>query len=383
MGYVLHVWEDPMAVNIVEALSITFDGDRVEVAQNQKFIAFAKALTDAYPDLSAIEEADEGLVGCVWTDSPMDGKTDSSIYVIGIATGQLDGDLLHFVAHAAADQGLHVFDMQAGVLYRPDRSFVDSLGHIANLPPRRPPKRVTLKLAPVLSEDAAVRYLLDSFVEWFPYDGYQLDVDDKNRNLWRAWRQHGEITQGIRFHALKSHGELSVGVDFEFDVAQIDEALKDLAPAKELRLALQRESRRHKTFRIGLAHLFASQDRQDLVNPGDPGHNLEEVRSQEELEQWSGRFNQWFERFGAQQFAVRDLAGLSRLFDSDWHRDVTLRKQTDPEPWFRFLILAHLAQSPKLDSWIENFRFRSKLGSVDRKLWATLREVADFLAPRT
>ncbi|MDP3650806.1 MAG: hypothetical protein Q8R67_03890 [Rhodoferax sp.] len=232
MSYVLHVWDDPIAVNVVEALSIAFDGDRVEVAQNQKFIAFAKTLTDAFPDLSAIEETDEGIVGCVWTDSPMDGKTNSSIYVIGIATGHLDGDLLHFF-----------------------RTRGNQAGH-------------------------------------------SVLCAEKSRRIFGG------------------------------------------------------------------------------------GQFFKEVRSQEELEQWSGRFNQWFERFGAQQLAMRDLPGLSRLFDSDWHRDVTLRKQTDPEPWFRFLILAHLAHSPKLNSWVENFRFRSKLGSADRQLWATLREVVDFLAPR-
>lgn len=134
MSYLLHIWEHPNTrtwpASVEEAdqfISIAHD---IKIGENPKYIAFADALTGKYPDLTSIEETENGdeLENVVWTDSPLNGRTDSPVYVIGIVTAHLNEDLLNFIARAACDQNLHMFDMQAGMLYCPDRTTVNLKG---------------------------------------------------------------------------------------------------------------------------------------------------------------------------------------------------------------------------------------------------------------
>lgn len=55
MSYVLHIWEAPKASNIEEAVAVVYHGNK-EVGISPKFLAFAKALTTTYPDLTLSDQ---------------------------------------------------------------------------------------------------------------------------------------------------------------------------------------------------------------------------------------------------------------------------------------------------------------------------------------
>ena len=75
--------------------------------------AFARAMLEA-----------QGLDGedSVWSDSPLQPAADGAVFAFGVTDS--GRHLFPFIAHTAADHGLHVFDMQAAALYRPDRHVI-------------------------------------------------------------------------------------------------------------------------------------------------------------------------------------------------------------------------------------------------------------------
>ncbi|NTV71370.1 MAG: hypothetical protein HGA71_14645 [Azonexaceae bacterium] len=145
MSYIFHVWEHPKAAPIPrtpeQAANFIRVASGIQPGLNPKYVAFAQALTAQYPDLDSMEDTGDDSDQGVWTDSPIDGRTENAIYTIGVHGSCLDHELLWFIVHAAFDQGLHVFDMQAGTLFFPDRTCTGTDGRlsVANLlRPHRP-----------------------------------------------------------------------------------------------------------------------------------------------------------------------------------------------------------------------------------------------------
>ncbi len=128
MSYVLHVWEQPSGgkapTTPTEAGAFVRIASRINAGQNPRFMAFAQALTAIYPDMDHLDDIDDENIG-VWTDSPIDGRTESAIYTLGVLSDRLDVDLLWHIAHAASDQGLYLLDPQCPALFFPNLTYID------------------------------------------------------------------------------------------------------------------------------------------------------------------------------------------------------------------------------------------------------------------
>ena len=119
MSFVLHIWEatQPIA-NIDEAGDQAFSGPQ-QCEQNPKFIAFAKQLTEKYPDADPHPEDDDAYFEEVWSDSPLDGVCNELVYTLGIFSDCVDM-VKPFVVTTANALGLTVYDMQEGEAFLPD-----------------------------------------------------------------------------------------------------------------------------------------------------------------------------------------------------------------------------------------------------------------------
>ncbi|MBS1197685.1 MAG: repeat-containing protein [Proteobacteria bacterium] len=181
MSYLLHVWEAPKASNIEEAVSIVYHSDK-DVGLSPIFHAFAKALTAVYPDSSA-----PGQDNCVWADNPLDGRTRQPVMVLSITDHAVAMPLFEFIAHTAADYQLHVFDMQAGQLYCPNRTIVNDNGQRTPFPERYDPD-----FAMAMHMDECCPILLDpishaeksiSPPQVNRQAGHRIDVEDNNQHF--------------------------------------------------------------------------------------------------------------------------------------------------------------------------------------------------------
>jgi hypothetical protein len=110
MSYVIHVWETPLPSTFDEAVTIALErGDEV-LGQNPGFLILAGRLKSRFP---CICDAPDG----VWSDGPLDGRTEERVYVLGIS--RQHEDVIAHVLRCAGSLGLTVFDMQAAQAYLP------------------------------------------------------------------------------------------------------------------------------------------------------------------------------------------------------------------------------------------------------------------------
>jgi hypothetical protein len=128
MSYVLHLWEQPVPASLAEADQIHTRLSAERTGQNPKFIELAKRLTERYPCMTSLDDDEDGA----WSDGPLDGKTDTPVYSLGVQIAMLH-EVVPFVAATAIALGLVVYDTQAaevhlpggGVLTLPGRAAVD------------------------------------------------------------------------------------------------------------------------------------------------------------------------------------------------------------------------------------------------------------------
>jgi hypothetical protein len=117
MSYVLHIWEMPDAASwpssAAEARQLLSQLSAVQLGQNPKFLTLAAKLTERYPCICLPEADDIAEDEWAWSDGPLDGKTNSAKYSIGLNTGMLD-EVRPFVLQEAKELGLNVADDQAG-----------------------------------------------------------------------------------------------------------------------------------------------------------------------------------------------------------------------------------------------------------------------------
>jgi hypothetical protein len=110
MSYSIHVWEAPCPSTFDEAVHIALDLGEEVMGQNPGFIVLAGRLKARYPCITRDPDS-------VWSDGPLDGKTDERAYVLGIR-GRHE-EVVDHIVKSAAKLGLTVFDMQSGIAYLP------------------------------------------------------------------------------------------------------------------------------------------------------------------------------------------------------------------------------------------------------------------------
>jgi hypothetical protein len=129
MSYVLQIWESPIPSSVTEADQIHDRLSEQHTAQNPKFIELAKRLSKRYPSAGTSGGEDEEAED-VWSDSPIDGETDSPVYGLGVQTEHLNA-VVPFVVKTANTLGLTVYDTQAGQAFLPN-------GKVLTLPGQEP-----------------------------------------------------------------------------------------------------------------------------------------------------------------------------------------------------------------------------------------------------
>lgn len=129
MSYTLHLWERPVPADLDEALALHESLAGQHVPQVAAFLTLASRLAARYPSIRT-QPDDDG----VWSDGPLDGRTDEPVYSIGIRSQALD-EVAPFVVETARALGLTVLDEQAGVVYLPDGRALDHRGAVPERPP--------------------------------------------------------------------------------------------------------------------------------------------------------------------------------------------------------------------------------------------------------
>lgn len=116
MSYVLQLWSHPVewrypgTLDEVLAMLAVLDRRRVE---EPRFRELARRLTARHPCISAPESDELDESELAWSDGPLDGRCDTAVYGIGLASGRLD-EVLPFVRDTARELGLSVYDDQDG-----------------------------------------------------------------------------------------------------------------------------------------------------------------------------------------------------------------------------------------------------------------------------
>lgn len=119
MSYVLHIWNQPRPASLAEAADVAFGRGSDIVGQEPAFLTLVARLTQRYPCITTLPD-DQG----VWSDGPLDGRTEQRALVLGIAHDH--EQVLEFVALTATELGLCVFDMQELKAYLPDGIVLDA-----------------------------------------------------------------------------------------------------------------------------------------------------------------------------------------------------------------------------------------------------------------
>lgn len=127
MSYILHIWEYPLPDRIAQADQIQTQLSAQQSTQNPKFIELARRLTQRFPCITTLDDEDPDAV---WSDGPLNGKTERAVYSIGIQTGFVNV-VVPFVVSTASALGLTVYDMQAGEAHLPNNVVLTLPGRTA------------------------------------------------------------------------------------------------------------------------------------------------------------------------------------------------------------------------------------------------------------
>lgn len=115
MSYVLQIWAFPMPQSIAQVDGILDELSRRPRKPNTQFVELARQLTARHPCITTLDEDDDNAV---WTDGPMDGRTEEAHWGIGILSQHID-TVQPFVVETATALGFVVYDDQAGECHLP------------------------------------------------------------------------------------------------------------------------------------------------------------------------------------------------------------------------------------------------------------------------
>lgn len=120
MSYILHIWEQPSErpapVSVEEADQQLSELRTALPRQNPRFIALAQNLTRRFPCICSAAAEDIPESEWAWSDGPLDGKTGSAVYSIGLNSERVN-EVQPFVVQSAKELKLNVMDEQAGAVY--------------------------------------------------------------------------------------------------------------------------------------------------------------------------------------------------------------------------------------------------------------------------
>jgi hypothetical protein len=202
LSYVLHVWEGPAPSSVAEADGIHARLSKERRPQNPKFIDFAKRLTERYPCITTLDDDDPEAV---WSDGPLDGKTETPVYGVGVSTSHLDA-VVPFVAATARDLGLMVYDTQAGEVHLPS-------GRVLTMPGRSSVRFSAQDNGDLEQLDNKAQVLqiiqerLRPMMESFGFKALRIHASFK--------RQHMECEQTLSFGVTEGHPCFSLTVHFK------------------------------------------------------------------------------------------------------------------------------------------------------------------------
>lgn len=192
MSYVLHIWGHPehlsLPASVEEADGFLSVAMKINVGQNSKFLTLAGQLTAKYPCLCSAEAEVLPQDELAWSDGPLNGRTESAVYSIGLNVSMLD-EVLPFVVETAKALGLSVMDEQAGQVFlangrvlsvpRPVPANPAPLKNYDDCPkPQQVRQIVFERLAPFLEKHGYKARKSDtSFICRFPNGWHTLEID--------------------------------------------------------------------------------------------------------------------------------------------------------------------------------------------------------------
>ena len=115
MSYVLQIWSFPVPQAVAEVDGILSELNRRPPRPNTQFVALAQRLTARHPCITTLDEDDDNAV---WTDGPLDGRSEQPVWGLGVLSQHLD-TVLPFVVETATSMGFVVHDDQAGECHLP------------------------------------------------------------------------------------------------------------------------------------------------------------------------------------------------------------------------------------------------------------------------
>lgn len=125
MSYVLQIWKQPAGLSTpdsVEAVARQLDELHANASGgDERFIKLVQVLTGHFPCICSEEAQQIPESDWAWTDGPLDGRTSSAVYNIGLASGRLK-EVTRCVVTESRQLGLNVFDEQAAIVYLADGS---------------------------------------------------------------------------------------------------------------------------------------------------------------------------------------------------------------------------------------------------------------------
>jgi hypothetical protein len=191
MSYVVFIWQSPVPTSATHADAIHGELSGQSTAQNPLFIELASRLTKRYPSpVDSGDDEDE----CVWTDGPMDGKTDCAVYGIGVVTDYL-GEVVPFVAREANALGLVMYDMQTGDAHLPDGTVLTVDGAV----PRKFSAAVPAASEPQ-SKRAVGEILRDHLLPVLKPSGFKLGWSEGQPQWKKLFKEHQYLgSQNVYF----------------------------------------------------------------------------------------------------------------------------------------------------------------------------------------
>ena len=124
MGYVIHIWEEPVPTSLEHADELVGELIRAPktAVPNPKNVEAAARLTAKYP---FEEDPWADPEGEVWSDGPLTPRRGERIWSVGVLSQYLS-EVQPFVVSVSNQLGLIVYDMQLGKAYLPDGTVLSS-----------------------------------------------------------------------------------------------------------------------------------------------------------------------------------------------------------------------------------------------------------------
>jgi hypothetical protein len=325
MSYVLHLWEAPAVATFQEAEALVWQPKAGP--PSPRFPAFAAALHAVLPE--------------EWLEPGLDGKTDEPIYAFGVSSAGVAAGAVEQIAHIAAEQRMHLYDMQGGYLVTPDGTMVLNDGTLLEMGDR--PEPDLPPPADAIDGDAANVRILQRLGQALARHGWTLYPEEGHRGL--LARQRGPVVQKISFGVYEGGDEFQINVYLGFSSPAVRDALRKLLP----------ESAALLDGRLEVKGRFAD-DFSPMLNVLGDASNLSGewlVPSAAQVDAWTDRFIAWYEAgAGARLDACNSLPELNRLT----HTAAELARvpSGDLDQMLATLLLVHLCNDPvvPVDAWI-------------------------------